>query len=60
MIIVYFRLGGAEGLEDVDEFADQVPEAADVALANLLEHGLEAWERFLDRVEVRALGRQEA
>ena len=48
------------GLEDVDEPADQVPQAADGSLAHFAEHSLEPGEGLLDRVEVRAVWRKEA
>ena len=48
------------GLEDVDEPADQVPQAADSALARFAQHGLEPGEGLFDRVEVGAVGREEA
>jgi hypothetical protein len=47
-------------LEDVDEPAGQLPQPADGSLARLAEHGLEAREGLLDRVEVRAVWREEA
>lgn len=47
-------------LEDIDGPADEVPEAADGALARVAQHGLEPGERLLDWVEVRAVGREEA
>jgi hypothetical protein len=39
-------------LEDVDQLADEVPQAGHGAFAGLSEHGLEAGEGLLDRVEV--------
>ena len=47
-------------LEDVDAFADKVPEAGDCSLADLSEHGFETREGLLDRIEVGTIGRQEA
>lgn len=47
-------------LEDVDELADQVPQATDGALACFAQHGLEPGERLFDRIEVRTVGRKEA
>ena len=53
-------MGAFVGLEDVDEFADQVPESADGSFARFAQHGFEAGEGLLDWIEVRAVGRQEA
>ena len=53
-------VGAFVWLEDVDEPADQVPQAADGSFAHLAEHGLEPGECLLDRVEVRAVRREEA
>jgi hypothetical protein len=39
-------MGAFVGLEDIDEPADQVPEAAVGLFARLAQHGLEARERF--------------
>jgi len=47
-------------LEDVDAFADKVPEAGDCSLADLSEHGFETREGLLDWIEVGAVWRQEA
>ncbi len=47
-------------MEDVDEPADEVPEAENGALASLSQHGLETGERLLDWIEVGAVGREEA
>ena len=47
-------------LEDIDEPADEVPEAVHSPLADLSEHGLELGEGLFDGVEVGAVGREEA
>ncbi len=47
-------------MEDVDEPADQVPEAIHGPLADLPEHGFEAREGLFDGIEVGAVGREEA
>lgn len=52
-------VGAFGGLEDVDELADEVPEAADGALACFSQHGFEAGEGLFDGVEVWAVGREE-
>ena len=53
-------VGALARLEDVDELADEVPEAVHCPLADLPEHGLELGEGLLDRIEVGAVGREEA
>jgi hypothetical protein len=57
---IFEVIGAFVGLEDVDELADQLSEAADGPLADPSEHGLEAREGLFDWIEVGAAGRQEA
>ena len=45
-------------MEEIDQLADEGPQTGHGALASLAEHGLEASEGLLDRVEVGAVGRQ--
>ncbi|OBX17549.1 hypothetical protein A9995_15595 [Erythrobacter sp. QSSC1-22B] len=47
-------------LEDVDELADQVPQAADGPLTHLAQHGFEPGEGLLDWIEVGGVGWKEA
>ena len=45
-------------LEQINEPADQVPEASDGSLADFSEHGFKPRERLLDWIEVGTVGRQ--
>lgn len=52
-------VGAFAWLEDVGEPSHQVPEAADGLLADFADYGLGLGDGLFDRIEVRAVGREE-